>query len=197
MSLQSWKEEFYPITAEELKIKLLNDSNFFDKNFRDIALLKHSILKWTGLLSENLKKHALYKNKKESKIRDDFEDQLYITHESCALCVIYDEELFDYGECHYCPIKNETKKCDHDDRDTIMTPYGHFFAENDPNPMLKILQDKLSIIENDYKNNYFSIDVAKISCEELIGENYINEHNETAIKTLLQYIEELERFKKI
>ena len=47
MSVETWKEEFYPVDATDDEVQ---EGSIF-------ILLDHSILKWTGALPENLKKH--------------------------------------------------------------------------------------------------------------------------------------------
>lgn len=95
MSLQTWKEEFYKVPAIEVK----NDKDAID----------HSILKWTGLLPENLKKHeckldnAGYGTALISidSTQNYPQKLLMITGSTCALCKLHiDQE----GHCQNCPL---------------------------------------------------------------------------------------------
>ena len=46
MSIESWKAEFYPIEAKDVK----GD---------DLERIDHALLKWSGVTEENLKKHEI------------------------------------------------------------------------------------------------------------------------------------------
>lgn len=82
MSVESWKEEFYPVDAE-------------DAASSDSEALAHSIKKWEGLTEESLRKHGL----KEVPIN--------MGSNTCALCVRHIEE-----ECMDCPIvRREHLRC--------------------------------------------------------------------------------------
>lgn len=90
MSLESWKEEFLPISATKLA----------DSNPTELEALQHAELKWTGLLQHNLYKHRVYvgrnPNKLPSIISMDSHKSLGIAAE-CVLCKI---NRF----CENCPL---------------------------------------------------------------------------------------------
>jgi len=118
MSLATWKEEFYPVDAGACP--------------RDQAL-EHSILKWTGLLPENLEKHGV--RKRASYIEDSEEkDWLSIDANSCALCKHY--YISTYGcshEVNTCPIVRVTgTTCD--------KQYAKFIIGDQVTPMLDLLR---------------------------------------------------------
>jgi hypothetical protein len=122
MSLDSWKEEFYPIEADKVSKK---------------NSIEHSILKWTGLRKENLDKHGIVAIMggyiEELEIRNGLD----IDSDSCALCCHY---LSD--ECKRCPItKSRGIKCDSlkDDGTETASPYGHWLWSMDPEPMIQTL----------------------------------------------------------
>lgn len=49
MSIESWKAEFYPVTAEEL----------LQQRRTDLTLVQHSLKKWSGTLSVHRNRHDL------------------------------------------------------------------------------------------------------------------------------------------
>lgn len=88
MSLKSWLDEFYPVSASEVSKE---------------DALEHSIQKWKGLLPENLKKHNVTYRWEEVQSCDEMETTvpLPITASSCALCQHwYDGEY----ACPECPL---------------------------------------------------------------------------------------------
>lgn len=121
MSLASWIEEFYPVAAE---------------NCPQAQALDHSILKWTGLLQENLEKHGVSINAGRC-IADDTRDYTVLTidGDSCALCRWhYDGKT---GSCTFknggCPIYHvHGRYCD--------TEYAEFRRTSQVAPMLALLQ---------------------------------------------------------
>ena len=74
MSLASWKEEFYPTPAYACPCD---------------QALEHSILKWTGLLPENLEKHKVFLDGQYLRDPESPNCALRIDGDSCALCVHY------------------------------------------------------------------------------------------------------------
>lgn len=83
MSIETWKKEFYPVSATSRMSKK--------------AAIEHSIKKWEGLLPENLKKHNVVING-YGDIHDD-EVNFEISDQSCALCQKYWVEC-----CIKCPL---------------------------------------------------------------------------------------------
>ncbi len=126
MSLKTWKEEFYPVKAEDVKPGL--DS------------IEHSLTKWKGALPENLKRHACrysfhhIDDDKQAFKFDDF---------TCALCQNHDctpKEGFYSDESlitiSICPIESYAgiPCCEG-------TPLSIFCtSENNPQPMIELLQ---------------------------------------------------------
>lgn len=88
MSLKSWLDEFYPISASEVSKE---------------DALEHSIRKWKGLLPVNLAKHKVAYQWEEVQPRDKEEriHSFLIGSSSCALCQHwYDDE----SGCPECPL---------------------------------------------------------------------------------------------
>lgn len=114
MSLVTWKEEFYPVSA-----------NVVSKE----DALDHSIVKWTGLLKKNLEKHKLTHMSKQ--IADSECRSMIISSCSCALCVHFE----DIG-CPGCPLYASLgQRCD----STRESVYQAFTTYHDPEPMLAAL----------------------------------------------------------
>lgn len=84
MSLQSWKEEFYPVEAQYASPE---------------EAVAHSLRKWEGLRPENLQKHGLVQNGKHLEEVDSEDEEYFISGDSCALCHHYAED-----ECNCCPL---------------------------------------------------------------------------------------------
>ena len=118
MSFATWIEEFYPVPADDCP--------------REQAL-EHSILKWTGLLPENLEKHGVQKC--ASYVQDpDWSDWLRIDATSCALCSHYwRSTLGCKHEAAPCPVVRVTgNTCD--------ARYLEFITSGQATPMLDLLR---------------------------------------------------------
>ena len=79
MSIESWKKEFYPISADEVKEK---------------DAVEASLKKWRGLLPKNLEKHnvRLERRSNLTMLIDKATGEVYINIigvETCALCTYY------------------------------------------------------------------------------------------------------------
>lgn len=70
MSVESWRDEFYPISARAMA----------RRSDDPLVLTKHALQKWKGFLPENLEKHGIGPN-------DDLEVSADVS--SCALCEAY------------------------------------------------------------------------------------------------------------
>lgn len=108
MSIETWLAEFYPEPA-----------NVFNRHYRDIEprteleAVRHSILKWEGLLHENMRRHEVsWTNFSEIIDDTDAPDNpvkvtLYVDGGSCSLCQYHS------NECHRCALfKVRGKPCD-------------------------------------------------------------------------------------
>jgi len=130
MSLKTWKEEFYPIPADEVEKK---------------DALAHSLRKWEGLRKAQLDKHGLVRRRCEIAEDDSFfVPHLAIAAETCALCVLAEKEsdvntrvpCASSYYCGKCPLyKLEGKACDYGKND----PYGIFTGEGNPEPMISLI----------------------------------------------------------
>lgn len=128
MSLQTWKEEFYPIPADKVEEK---------------DAVQHSLTKWKGLLPENLKKHEVFRIELCSSptIVDQYTDiseisvGLPVTSKSCSLCELYFATKAAPG-CTHCPIKvSSGESCNKE--------YWTYREEGNPTPMIELLERTL------------------------------------------------------
>lgn len=93
MSFESWKQEFYPRSAQEAADESKG------------AALAHSVQKWAGRLSHNREKHGVHQDHMNVFAHGKVEWVLCYDAESCALCERY---LTRYGHCNDCPITKNT-----------------------------------------------------------------------------------------
>lgn len=121
MSYETWRKEFYPITAAQAAKK------------GKIAAIEHSLQKWKGLTKANLKKHST------SPSHEDW--HLFICSSSCALCKKYLNWRLD-EICIDCPLFHALGKieCDYGDG-----PFWQFDELNNPKPMITALTKTLKL----------------------------------------------------
>lgn len=123
MSLKTWIQEFYPISAQRTDIK-------------DAA--QHSLNKWQGLLPENLAKHDMIFA--GGAVEDDVAGEYFeIDASSCALCHHYMDHSARYGDmCNKCPlsIARGGVQCDQELFDEAEDPYHAFIKHRNPYPMM-------------------------------------------------------------
>jgi hypothetical protein len=139
MSLQTWKDEFYPVRAKDCPIE---------------DAIDHSIRKWEGMRQENIDKHGikLVSGVLES-VPFDMKEVLYINASTCALCHYYAKEG-PYG-CAACPITAYKKS-----RDESVTgdPCGNAYMwgigrrllvpHRDPTVMIELLKNTKEHMES-------------------------------------------------
>lgn len=129
MSLQTWKDEFYPIEADKCRKK---------------DALAHSLRKWTGLTKTNLKKHGCEVDCLGNVYCVDVE--LVIGDRSCALCEHYSMGL---NDCIDCPLyKTRGVDCDSSTSDST-SPYGEWVGYQNVRPMLNLLRKAMKEEENE------------------------------------------------
>lgn len=126
MSLKTWKQEFYPIPAQEAAEKGM------------IACIKHSLQKWIGLRPENRARHGVKGVKRIYSTKFGYYDGcLDIDSGTCSLCQKYDKtSLF----CDSCPIYRATGKVCHS---WVGSPYGQYTFDGSPEPMINVLTKTL------------------------------------------------------
>jgi hypothetical protein len=130
MSLESWKKEFYPVSADSPKAQK-----------SDVARLKHSILKWRGLQKSNLKRHGVVKNWKYICTPSGGDPRVSVNAGTCALCVEHvNLDASDDDACKTCPIAQVYGR-------SCFEAYTDWIAADDPKPMLTLLRRTLKAIE--------------------------------------------------
>lgn len=116
MSIETWKKEFYPVSAKE----------FVDGEVRPSEIVAHSLRKWEGLSAYSLDKHAL--NKAGAYIYDGCQviDQ---GGSSCSLCQAFYRE----HSCVGCPLYEMLdRNCD--------SEYQAWVHTGDTRPMIYVIQ---------------------------------------------------------
>lgn len=142
MSLKTWKQEFYPVDAEDVVSH--------GANYDEIAIdmIKHSLTKWRGLTKDNLDKHDLvqdWRYIKEATLRT-FEIDGY----SCSLCCEYRNITFK-DPCEQCPITIATgiRQDTYGARVDPCSVEYHCFLDDGggPEPMIRLLERTLEFYE--------------------------------------------------
>lgn len=123
MSIKTWKKKFYPSISKACKSQR--------------GAIEHSLHKWKGLLSKNLKKHGLIVLGCRITDGNYYGDSFYIDAASCALC-------YKYPLCENCPLYKVSGK------DCCMpnSPYVCWVQTGNPGPMIRALKKTLK----EYKN---------------------------------------------
>lgn len=112
MSFESWKAEFYPITAEKAATS-------------PESALAHSVQKWAGKLSHNRAKHGVVQSSMCVFAHGE-QDSLMYDASTCALCHQY---VMLENTCNNCPIVQNTgipciEDGDDDDDDELQSAYN-------------------------------------------------------------------------
>ena len=140
MSLESWKEEFYPVEAN---VYFGKENNLQGA----IEATEHALRKWKGLTKENLDEHGLdfIYSWRIAEIND-IKYNFSITGVTCACCQISRDE---YGniDCERCPIYFIHG---HDCNDI----YGDWQDDHNPSAMIKLLEDTLDWLKNTDEETY-------------------------------------------
>lgn len=133
MSLKTWKQEFYSISATQAA------------KFSDLRAVEHSLLKWTGLKKSNLKKHNMEKSVGRLRIEDE-QEELKIDSSSCALCQKYLER---YDSCVGCPLYESRGgvRCDAEKGNEETNPYEYWTYYGNPYRMINALRKAKKFVE--------------------------------------------------
>ena len=135
MSLKTWIEEFYPITASP--------------KMSAAEACKHGILKWRGRYLKNLKKHKVitdtYKIIEKEDAHKEFAKTFEFNCDTCALCNIYYKYVEVERKCPDCPIvKSGNISCISHSSAYFKTTREAYAS---PEPMLKVLRQALKYCE--------------------------------------------------
>ncbi len=124
MSLEAWKEAYYPIEAYEAAFS------------PDREQVQHCLQKWRGLLPQTLDAHGISVFRPDAyavRLKDDDSDSTFrIDLSTCALCLNHNNE----PECETCPIVKATG-------DTCISAFKEFRGGRDPRSMIAVLERTL------------------------------------------------------
>ena len=129
MGIESWKREFYKSIDRAIK--------------DDISAVKHSLVKWNGLLPENLKAHNLESIHDDCIVVGRNGAKFEINGDTCALCVAHN-----FSDCDACPLFKTlgNRKC-YTNRGFTSVPFDVYQSEGNPVPMIKALEKTLKRLE--------------------------------------------------
>lgn len=128
MSLHPWKEEFYPVPADDPSIKT------------NLQAVQHSLQKWRGLRPDVLVAYGVMVTPRGHLQADT--TYLGIDSDSCALCIRHDDGRRP-GACQTCPLSRERsgKRCDERRRDELLSsPWRLWVADHNPEDMIRWLE---------------------------------------------------------
>lgn len=142
MSLNTWKEEFYPRNASDFN---------GNSSLTELDAVKHSLLKWKGLRKENLDNHGITNIRKSVSRAIGCDGSLYqlkIDSDSCSLC--QRNHMISEVECEGCAlaIVRGGFPCDEIMEDESFSPYVEFRDKNNPEPMIFWLEKALQYAED-------------------------------------------------
>ena len=130
MSLASWMDEFYPVSA--------NDAS---ATKTELAALRHSLHKWKGLRRKNLEKHRLHKVYGMAMIQQGSHEIMPIDSDSCALC---ERMFFMSDDCRGCPLARSFQRRSHKSKTHTPCNYNHAYVKwcdtGNPEPMIRALE---------------------------------------------------------
>lgn len=133
MTLKTWKEDFYPISAEKAA----------ELSWKEAV--QHSLRKWEGFLPENLEAHQVFIRKPESRngeyllklMEPGSKSYLPISSTTCSLC----QKAVD--DCRRCPIVSmRERSCDNDE-------FSHMVKLLFPTPMIELLKKTLEFVSGE------------------------------------------------
>ena len=150
MSIESWKEEFYPVSARKFR----RDPTHAEQ----VEALGHSLRKWRGLQKEALYKHDLGVSSSGhiiELISKGNRSMFAVNTSTCALCVQWYRVVkhpTHPANCKGCPLAEVRggAPCDYTDETADgdrSSPYLHWIAAKDPEPMIKWLETALEAYE--------------------------------------------------
>ena len=144
MSVETWKEEFYPTNVESVPPE---------------QAAAHSLQKWKGFRKENLEKHNVTFN--GNVLGGD--GRFYFDGTTCALCL-----HFQYNGCFRCPLaivradkQSDYIACDETRIDEHTSPWHARY--DTPDPMIKWLEKAVQY----QKDKAQSVDTSKQECDSV------------------------------
>jgi len=142
MSLQTWKEEFYPINAQELA------------EGSELDAARHSLKKWEGLRQEALERHGVFLRSVNPSVMavTDPVESLSIDFSSCSLCQKYPSDcdpcslFIERGGVECDSERYDGDRYENDEPETI-SPFKALTKHLTPEPMIIWLQRTVDTLE--------------------------------------------------
>ena len=140
MSIETWKEEFYPETAQKAA------------KVSELYAIEHSLRKWSGFEKEALNRHGLAYQRFSLRDADgDGEDLFTADRDTCALCARHPSA--DRGnrmfpmDCSACSLalSRGGVSCDECTSREADSPYRR--SRNSPKRMLQVLRRAKEFVE--------------------------------------------------
>lgn len=137
MSLDTWKQEHYPVEADDASLK-----------DNPLASTRHSLIKWYGLRDKVLYKHGL-KARSGMLFDPNSKARFDIDSDTCALCANYyhtSDDSRDIRRCLDCPLAQQREQdgkptpCDFRLKTEDRPPYHVWDESNNPEPMIEALE---------------------------------------------------------
>ncbi len=129
MSLKTWKEEFYPVPADQCP---------------KAEAVAHSLRKWRGLTVENLERHKMVADGGDLNSGG----VSWFRVNGCALCYHYADRYHpdQTKVCAACPLAKARGgvSCDHCAPGESESPFRRFRLADDPAPMIAALETALA-----------------------------------------------------
>lgn len=129
MSFETWAKKYYPIPANKCK---------------KADAVDHSLQKWIGLRSKNLKAHGLFSDGFGlcEYTNCDAPCVLDIDSDTCALC---QHHVGRVGNCQGCPlfVALGGSRCDRDPD----SPYWLWTDDENPEPMIRALRKAKKLVD--------------------------------------------------
>ena len=135
MSLDTWKDEFYRVAANDRSIKT------------NLQAAQHSLRKWRGMTEENMDRHGVTLSTAGNLECYDGElwDMLAISSSSCALC--HKHSLREpTPDCHYCPLRRirNGARCDIGTSLEKVSPWAMWSRHASPDAMIRLLEKSVN-----------------------------------------------------
>lgn len=129
MSLQSWRDEFYPTEAVDCPAN---------------EAIAHSLRKWIGLRVENRRRHEVRCDEATSHLVDGAA-RFPVNSTTCALCASHYDDSADDAPCAGCPlaVSRDGYSCDTKANDERQSPWAAWFDHENPEPMIAALEKAL------------------------------------------------------
>jgi len=128
MSLESWKQLYYPISADKAA------------ELSPVEVIQHSLTKWRGLRTAVLDEHGVWVDGLVLLTDGTNAPKFQTTGLTCSLCAKYydhsaDDEVIACSSCPLAQLGASGTDC--------FTEYRHWRTTHDPEPMIQLLEKAL------------------------------------------------------